>query len=49
MAFQAAFQGVQSKAGQVHSFGSATSVQGGQDTLEFGDVARRDLRRALGN
>ena len=46
MALQTAFERVQSKAGQVHSFGPATSVQCGQDTLKFCDVARRDLRRA---
>ena len=46
MALQTAFERVQSKAGQVHSFGPATSVQCGQDTRKLCDVARRDLRRA---
>ena len=46
MTFPAAFERELLKAGQVHSFGPATAVQGGQDTPEFRDVARRDFRCA---
>ena len=46
MTFPAAFERVQLKAGQIHSFGPATAVQGGQDAPEFCDAAGRDFRRA---
>ncbi len=46
MAFPGAFERVQSKAGQVHSFCSATPVQHGQNTRQLGGVFRRDFRRA---
>ena len=46
MTFQTAFELVQSKAGQVHSLKPAGSVQCGQDTRQFCDVAQRDFRRA---
>ena len=46
MALHVALEPVQPKAGQVHSFRPATSVQCRQDTRKLCDVARRDLRRA---
>ena len=46
MALHAALERVQPKAGQIHSFRPATSVQRGQDSRQLRDVARRNLGRA---
>ncbi len=46
MALPGTFERVQSKAGQVHSFCSATPVQHRQNTRQLGGVFRRDFRRA---
>jgi hypothetical protein len=46
MSLQSALERVQSKAGQVHAFRSATPVQRRQDTCQFRDMSRRDMRRA---
>ena len=46
MPFHAAFERMQLKAGKVHSFRTITSVQCGQDTPKFRDMARCDLRRS---
>ena len=46
MTFHAAFERMQSKTRKVHSFRTGTSVQCGQDSPKFRQMARRDLRRA---
>ncbi len=47
MTFHTAFERMQSKAGKVHSFRTVTSVQCGQNTPKFHDMALRDLCRSL--
>lgn len=43
---QFAFEPVQSKAGKVHSFWPATSIQCSQNSVNLLDVARRNFRRS---
>ena len=45
MTFHVAFERMQPKAGKSHSFRTVTSVQCGQNTPEFYNMARRDLCR----